>query len=253
MRTLTTLLVSFFVIPVAFAQTDTVMLSLEDAQKLVIENNVDAKNSRLNIERAKMQSLEIITTGLPQISGSVNYIYNYKQQKSIIPAGAFSPQELEVTFVNPFQGIASIELQQLLVDGRYFLGLKANKAILSVSEQQERLTEIALKTATKANFINTLVARRANNLLKESYVIVERSLNDIEALFAEGLVEDIEVDSYANAELGIAISTLNMLGKPFYDQLKKNNVSFPKEIEEYLEKKFKILERDRKIKDILKS
>jgi hypothetical protein len=67
------------------------------------------------------------------------------------------------------------------------------------------------------------------------------------------LGEDIEVDSYANAELGIAISTLNMLGKPFYDQLKKNNVSFPKEIEEYLEKKFKILERDRKIKEILKS
>ena len=65
--------------------------------------------------------------------------------------------------------------------------------------------------------------------------------------------EDIQVDSYANAELGIAISTLNMLGKPFYDQLKKNNVSFPTEIEEYLEKKFKILERDRKIKDILKS
>lgn len=67
------------------------------------------------------------------------------------------------------------------------------------------------------------------------------------------LGEDIEVGSYANAELGIAISTLNMLGKPFYDQLKKNNVSFPTEIEEYLEKKFKILERDRKIKDILKS
>ena len=67
------------------------------------------------------------------------------------------------------------------------------------------------------------------------------------------LGEDIQVDSYANAELGIAISTLNMLGKPFYDQLKKNNITLPTEIEEYLEKKFKILERDRKIKDILKS
>jgi hypothetical protein len=67
------------------------------------------------------------------------------------------------------------------------------------------------------------------------------------------LGEDIEVDSYVNVELAISISTLNILGKPFYDQLKKNNVSFPKEIEDYLEQKFKILERDRKIKDILKS
>lgn len=194
MRTLTTLLVSFFVIQVAFAQTDTIMLSLEEVQKLVIENNVEAKNARLTNEKARMQSLEIITTGLPQITGSANYIYNYKQQKSIIPAGAFSPQELEVTFVNPFQGVASIELQQLLVDGRYFLGLKANKAITSVGQQQERLVEIALKSASKGYYINALVARRANTLLKESYVIVEKSLNDVEALFAEGLVEDIEVD-----------------------------------------------------------
>lgn len=66
------------------------------------------------------------------------------------------------------------------------------------------------------------------------------------------LGEDIEVDAYNDANLAIAISTLNVLGKPFYDELKKNNVSLPKEIEEYLEIKFKILERDRKIKDILK-
>ena len=63
--------------------------------------------------------------------------------------------------------------------------------------------------------------------------------------------EDIEVDGYGDPYLAVAISTLNILGKPFYDQLKKNNVSLPSEIEEYLEVKFKILERDRKIKDII--
>jgi hypothetical protein len=66
------------------------------------------------------------------------------------------------------------------------------------------------------------------------------------------LGEDIEVDSYGDPHLAVAISTLNVLGKPFYDELKKNNVSLPSEIEEYLEVKFKILERDRKIKEILK-
>jgi hypothetical protein len=66
------------------------------------------------------------------------------------------------------------------------------------------------------------------------------------------LGEDIEVDGYGDPYLAVAISTLNILGKPFYDELKKNNVSLPSEIEEYLEVKFKILERDRKIKEILK-
>ena len=66
------------------------------------------------------------------------------------------------------------------------------------------------------------------------------------------LGEDIEVDGYSDQYLAVAISTLNVLGKPFYDELKKNNINLPSEIEEYLEVKFKILERDRKIKDILK-
>ena len=66
------------------------------------------------------------------------------------------------------------------------------------------------------------------------------------------LGEDIEVDGYGDPYLAVAISTLNILGKPFYDELKKNNVTLPSEIEEYLEVKFKILERDRKIKEILK-
>ena len=66
------------------------------------------------------------------------------------------------------------------------------------------------------------------------------------------LGEDIEVDGYGDTHLAIAISTLNVLGKPFYDELRKNNIALPSEIENYLEVKFKILERDRKIKDILK-
>ncbi len=169
-------------------------LTLEDVQKLTLDFNVTAKNSRLNTEIAKKRSLEILTTGLPQISGGINYQHNYKQQKSIIPAGAFSPDELEVTFVNPFQGIASLELQQLLVDGRYFLGLKANKAIMAVAEQQGQLTEINLKSTVAVHYINALVAREANNILKESYNIIAKSLSDLEAIYEQGLVEDIEVD-----------------------------------------------------------
>jgi hypothetical protein len=66
------------------------------------------------------------------------------------------------------------------------------------------------------------------------------------------LGEDIEVEGYGDSHLAVVISTLNVLGKPFYDELKKNNITLQKEIEEYLEVKFKILERDRKIKEILK-
>jgi hypothetical protein len=65
------------------------------------------------------------------------------------------------------------------------------------------------------------------------------------------LGEDVEVDGYIDGTTAMMISTLNVLGKPYYDELKKNNVSFSNDIEEYLKVKFKVMERDTKIDSIL--
>ena len=65
------------------------------------------------------------------------------------------------------------------------------------------------------------------------------------------LGEDVEVDFGIDASTAMMISTLNVLGKPFYDELKKNKVSFSSEIEDFLKQKFKILERDDRIESIL--
>ena len=67
------------------------------------------------------------------------------------------------------------------------------------------------------------------------------------------LGEDVEVSgsNYQDGTTTLMIATLNVLGKPFLDELHKNNTFFPREIEEYLEKKFKWIERDKKIDDII--
>jgi hypothetical protein len=65
------------------------------------------------------------------------------------------------------------------------------------------------------------------------------------------LGEDVEIDGYVDGTTAMMISTLNVLGKPFYDELKKNNVSFSREIEDYLKVKFMSMERDNKIDSIL--
>lgn len=51
--------------------------------------------------------------------------------------------------------------------------------------------------------------------------------------------------------LVVAISTLNILKKPFWNELKKNGVQFPLEMEQFIEKRITILERDKKIDDII--
>jgi hypothetical protein len=65
------------------------------------------------------------------------------------------------------------------------------------------------------------------------------------------LGEDVEIDGYIDGTTAMMIATLNVLGKPYYEELKKNNVSFSNKIEEYLKARFKVLERDTKIDSIL--
>ena len=67
------------------------------------------------------------------------------------------------------------------------------------------------------------------------------------------LGEDIEVDDYGDPHLAIAISTLNVLGRPFYEELKKNKISFPQEMDEFIQQRLKVLERDMKIESIIEN
>jgi hypothetical protein len=65
------------------------------------------------------------------------------------------------------------------------------------------------------------------------------------------LGEDVEVDNYKDSNISIIIASINVLGKPYYDQLLKQGISLPYEVSTFLEKKFLILERDRKIDSII--
>lgn len=66
------------------------------------------------------------------------------------------------------------------------------------------------------------------------------------------LGENVDINqSFEKSLLIQLISTINVLGKPYYDQLKKNNYNFPQELEDFLVKKFKELERDDKINQLI--
>jgi hypothetical protein len=62
------------------------------------------------------------------------------------------------------------------------------------------------------------------------------------------LGEDIEVSGYYDTNLIMIIATLNILKKPYYDELKKNRFRFPEEIDNCLRIGF----RDNLIEDLMK-
>lgn len=66
------------------------------------------------------------------------------------------------------------------------------------------------------------------------------------------LDEDFEVEGWHDANLAIIIATINVLGRPFYEQLKKQSVSLPESIDNFIKKRLTIIERDEKIGKIIK-
>lgn len=66
------------------------------------------------------------------------------------------------------------------------------------------------------------------------------------------LGEEVEIDASPDSELAITIATLNVLGRPFYEELKKQNITFPDVIEESIQRNLLILEREVKIDKIIK-
>ena len=65
------------------------------------------------------------------------------------------------------------------------------------------------------------------------------------------LGEDFESNGYLDGINVVMISTLNILGRPFYEELKKNNVPFPDDMDKFIQQRLKVLERDLKIESII--
>jgi hypothetical protein len=66
------------------------------------------------------------------------------------------------------------------------------------------------------------------------------------------LGEDYEVKStYTDPNLSIVIATLNVLKRPFWEELKKQNIKFDDDLENFIEKRLKIYDRDEKLESLL--
>lgn len=66
------------------------------------------------------------------------------------------------------------------------------------------------------------------------------------------LGEEYETNGYPDPTLGMAIATLNVLGKPYWLELKKQQFSFGYDMDAFIEERIIVLDRDKKINDILK-
>ena len=202
-------LIIFFLVSILQAQDkkQDYSFSLKEAVTHAIQNNYSAINANRDVLAAQKKKWETTTMGLPQINGNVGYQNNFVLQKSLIPAeffggapGTFVP----VTFGTKHNMNSTLTLNQLIFDGSYLVGLQSAKTYLEISQNAKIKTSQELKEMVVNSYGNVLLADESILILEKNKTILEKTLTDTKAIFANGLIEEENVE-----QLQITLATIN--------------------------------------------
>ena len=106
--------------------------SLEAAEEYGVNNNEKMKNSILDYEAARKRVWETTSIGLPQISADFNFQLMIDIPTSVVDATLFNPmappgEVMEFQMGQQFTTSLTFNVNQLLFDGSYLVGLKFSK------------------------------------------------------------------------------------------------------------------------------
>ena len=178
--------------------------SVKEAQEYGLQNNRTMKNAVLEVGIASKQMKETISIGLPQVNAEAQWQKFLTVPTTLVPAGAFggeptenSPQYIEMQFGLPHTSTASITASQLIFSGSYIVGLKAANSFMTFSRMRKTLTEHQISDSIATAYYNVLLARENSDFLESIVEVHKTIVNEVEALYNAGFVEDIEVDRMA--------------------------------------------------------
>jgi outer membrane protein len=186
-------------------------LTLDECVQYALDNSINIKNAVLDEEIADARVKETRGIGLPQIDATVGLLHNQKLPRFFAqynPEGGESFFDLSgipgiqpgdvVAFPNFFQlgssGNASLNINQILFNGSYLVGLKAANAYRELSiRSTTQSKEQTIQQVTKA-FYGVLINKDRMNLFDNNIARVDSLLRTTQALHKNGFAEGIDVD-----------------------------------------------------------
>lgn len=189
------------------AQEAKTSFSLDEAIAYALEHNYQSINASRDMVDAQKQKWETIATGLPQISGAVNYQNQLKQQVVQLP-GEIAGQEpgtfFETPLGQPQQITATGTLRQQIFDGSYIVGVQATRAFLDYSKNNKEKTDSDVRKSVVEAYGNVLLAEESVSILEKNKTTLEKNLFETKKVYENGLGDEESVD-----QLQITLSSVD--------------------------------------------
>src|ERR1041385_4210846 len=190
-------------------QEQTQSFTLDQCIDYALKNSIYVQNAILDQKIASAKVKETVGIGLPQITATGNITHNEKLQRFFAqsqvaqnfsggaPIAGTKPTDV-VAMQSFFQlknsGVGTININQLIFNGSYFVGLQASKTFKELSEKTANQTkESIIQQVTKA-YYNVLINKERSELFTNNIARVDSLLRNTIALNKNGLAESIDVD-----------------------------------------------------------
>jgi outer membrane protein len=190
---------------------DTLYFSLEESLLYAIENNLNAKNARLDIDAADQRVWETAARGLPQVEANVNYNYNINLATTLIPDFTGDPNDkIEIQFGTKHYATAGLVGNQLVFSGEYIIGLQAAKIFKEFTKRNTERAEQQVRQTVIENYYLVLLGETTLGYLNGNLENVRSTYEETRQLYLSGFVEEIDVDQLEVTMIDLGNTVLSM-------------------------------------------
>ena len=171
-------------------------LSLQGARAYALERSYEVRSSGLDTEAARQKLKETVASGLPQITWGIGYTNNMILATSLIPNffDGKPEEKIPVQFGTQHNASANIQVQQLVFNGSYLVGLQTSKIYTGLADRGLELSELNVQEAVTGTYGLILVAAESEKILRSTLANIEKTRTEIAELHREGFVAETDVD-----------------------------------------------------------
>ncbi len=171
-------------------------LSLQAAREYALEHSFETRIAGYDVEAARQKVRETVATGFPQIASTISYNNNLILATSLIPNffDGKPEEKIPVQFGTQHNASANIQLQQLVFNGSYLVGLQTSKIFTGLAERGLERSELAVQEGVTSTYFTILVAGESERILVANLENIEKTQTEIRELLREGFVAETDAD-----------------------------------------------------------
>lgn len=166
-------------------------LTLKDALNYAIQNNVNVRKAKLDIDGGKYKTQEVRAQALPQLTGNAGLTYNPIIGQLVANFGGTTQS---IKLGQNWNSSAGVQLSQQLFNQQVFTGLQAARSSEEYYNLTAQLTEEQMIELVANNYYQVLVSRQQLNVVDNNIKNIKVTEKIISNQYQNGLAKKIDVD-----------------------------------------------------------